>query len=323
MLPELVCPLDHQSLARAHDALACAAGHAFPVEAGIPRTVTRSRDYADAFGLQWKTYRTTQLDSRTGVPLSRNRARRCLGEAAWQRLHAGPPASVLEVGCGAGRFTEVLLELPNAYVTSIDYSDAAEANQETCPASERHQIIQADVMKLPFAPGQFDIVFCLGVIQHTPSPEATIAKLYDQVKPGGLLVFDHYTYTLARIKAAWLYREVLRRMPREKGLKATEMLVRAFLPLHRAVRRVYPLQAILSRVSPLQTYYHAYPQLGDELQAEWAFLDTHDTLTDWYKHLRTKGQIERTLKALGADEIVLSRGGNGIEARCRRPLPQA
>ena len=36
-------------------------------------------------------------------------------------------------------------------------------------------------MELPFKPMQYDIVICLGVIQHTPNPEKTIKKLYEQV----------------------------------------------------------------------------------------------------------------------------------------------
>jgi hypothetical protein len=71
-------------------------------------------------------------------------------------------------------------------------------------------------------------------------------------------------------------------------------------------------------VSPVLSYYHAFP-LDDDLQRQWAFLDTHDSLTDWYKHFRTVGQIRRALEGLRAEEIWCARGGNGVEARCRRP----
>ncbi len=67
-------------------------------------------------------------------------------------------------------------------------------------------------------------------------------------------------------------------------------------------------------------YYQTYPELSEDLQRDWATLDTHDSLTDWYKHLRTPTQIRETLEALGASEIVSVHGGNGVEARCRRNL---
>ena len=68
---------------------------------------------------------------------------------------------------------------------TVDMSTAVEANQENLPQTDRHRIVQADAVRLPFAPRQYDIVFCLGVIQHTPVPEETIEKLYAHVKPGG------------------------------------------------------------------------------------------------------------------------------------------
>jgi len=274
--------------------------------------------YSDAFGLQWKAFRRTQLDSHTHTTLSLDRARRCLGEECWSLLNRQQRTDVLEVGCGAGRFTEVLLRT-GAFVTSVDLSTAVEANQENFPPDEYHRILRADVRRLPFSPGHFDVVFCLGVIQHTPDPEATIEKLYEQVRPGGWLVIDHYAYNLSSVtKSAPLFRMVLRRMPPDRGLQWTERLVNTFFPLHRAVRHHRVAQALLSRVSPVLSYYHAFP-LNDELQREWALLDTHDSLTDWYKHARTKGQIRRTLQQLGGADIWSEYGGNGVEARCRRP----
>ena len=97
------------------------------------------------------------------------------------------------------------------------------------------------------------------------------------------------------------------------------MLTKAFFPLHRMAKRSVVLQMMVSRVSPLLTYYHEYPQLGDRLQYEWALLDTHDSLTDYYKHFRTERQIRDALSALGGTEIWVAAGGNGVEARCRKP----
>src|SRR5712691_13193725 len=70
---------------------------------------------------------------------------------------------------------------------------------------------------------QYDVVFCLGVIQHTPNPEETIEHLYAQAKQGGWLVIDHYTYNLSHFtKVAPLVRRVLRQLPPEEGLMWTE-----------------------------------------------------------------------------------------------------
>lgn len=322
-LPALVCPVHHKDLSAeaGGQRLACASGHSFAIRDGVPRLLPEGDTYADAFGEQWKQYRRTQLDSYTDTSYSKDRLRRCFGEALWARLHEGPAMQVLEAGCGAGRFTEVLLQTPAAVVTSTDLSSAVEPNQANFPQTSRHRVIQCDINRFPFAAGQFDVVMCLGVVQHTRDPEQTIADLYAQVKPGGWLVIDHYNHALSTYTkfTAMLLRPVLKRLPPARGMAATKALTRWFFPLHRAVRRHKPLQMMLSRVSPILAYFHALPALSDEHQYEWAELDTHDSLTDWYKRLRSRSSIRRTLTALGARELWVERGGNGIEARGRRP----
>jgi 2-polyprenyl-3-methyl-5-hydroxy-6-metoxy-1,4-benzoquinol methylase len=317
-----VCPMDLLTLkSGAEDELRCPSGHRFRVQRDIPRLLASQNNYADAFGEQWIEYRITQLDSYTHTNISKDRLRRCLGESLWSSLQKPGRLEILESGCGAGRFTEILLTLPAAFVTSTDLSSAVEPNKANCPLSDRHRILQCDINQLPFGPEQYDIVVCLGVIQHTKNPERTIEDLYKQVKPGGWLIIDHYTQTLSYYTklSEWLLRPILKRVSPARGLAATKALTRAFFPLHRALRNAKPLQIIVSRFSPLLTYYHLFPQLNDKLQYEWAELDTHDSLTDYYKHLRTPGSIRSTLQALGSRDIWVQRGGNGVEARCQKP----
>lgn len=314
--PAWACPTHRVQLERSGDELVCAFGERFPSVRGIPRFVPKS-DYAEAFGLQWNRYRRTQLDSYSGTTITRDRARRCLGADLWARLDE---RHVLECGCGAGRFTEVLLGR-GARVSSVDLSDAVEANAENFPENEHHRVAQADILALPFAPRQFDLVFCLGVIQHTPSPERTIAALSEQVKPGGWLVIDHYTrYLLWYTKTAPLLRLVMRRLSPERGMRWCEAIVRFLWPIHVKTRGSFLSRAVLHRLSPVIDYGRAYPELSEGLLREWALLDTHDSLTDHYKHRRSRGQIRRTLQSLGMEDIWCERGGNGIEARGRRPV---
>jgi hypothetical protein len=159
------------------------------------------------------------------------------------------------------------------------------------------------------------------VIQHTPNPEQTIACLYEQVRPGGTLVIDHYTYDFSWFtKTAPLFRLYLRRLPPEKGIRWTERLVNTLLPLHKGARHFYPAQVLLSRLSPVFCYYHAFPDLSDDVHREWALLDTHDALTAWHMHFRSRRHIRRTLEQLGLVEIWCEYGGNGVESRGKRPL---
>lgn len=242
---------------------------------------------------------------------------RCIGEDLWNKLEH---KHILECGCGAGRFTEIFLA-KGAYVTSMDLSKAVDANQENFPQAEAHRIAQADILRLPFLQQQYDVVFCLGVIQHTPHSGKTLSCLYNQVKPGGTLVIDHYTYNLSFFtKTAPLLRFFFSRIPPTKCMRMIEKLVDILFPLHKMAKRFYPIQVILSRVSPIRTYHYVFPELNDELQKEWALLDTYDSLTARYRHLRSLQFIRKRLMDLGLEEIRCSYGGNGVEARGKRPL---
>src|ERR1044072_1806032 len=185
--PELRCITHQQPLTESQPNLTCANGCVIPIVNNIPRFVS-SENYASAFGRQWNKFRKTQLDSHTGTTISRDRLQRCLGGS----LEGIKGKSVLEVGCGAGRFTQAMLKA-GARVFACDLSAAAEAHYANChDLSPDYFVCQADALKLPVAPGSFDFVVCLGVIQHTPSPEETIAALARYVRPGGTLAIDHY-----------------------------------------------------------------------------------------------------------------------------------
>src|SRR5262245_5898838 len=118
MRPQFLCPEHGSALVDAGIALRCQHEHSIPVEGGIPRFANSA--YAKHFGLQWTRYSRSQLDSYTGLPITEERLRRCLGERLWKTLST---AEILECGCGAGRFTEVLLDR-GASVTSVDLSNA-------------------------------------------------------------------------------------------------------------------------------------------------------------------------------------------------------
>jgi len=298
--------------------LRCNDGCSFPLVNDIPRFVP-SDNYASAFGLQWNEYRTTQLDSHTGLTISRDRLTRLLGGS----LEVVSGKMVLEAGCGAGRFSEILLEA-GAHLQAVDLSTAVEANYANCCHFPHYSVCQASILELPFAPEQFDIVICIGVIQHTPNPEETMAALCRQLKQGGMLVIDHYTYGYASTLSRRMLRALLLKTPKTFSLDFCKTLTNLLWPLHKLFwkMRTLPLfpriRSYFIRLSPIVDYHDAYPQLGPERLRIWATLDTHDTLTDYYKHLRSADEIERALSAQGMIQIEAVYAGNGVEARAYR-----
>ncbi len=323
-LPPQLCCLKHSQGMTSDPfdspvALRCPGGCSVPVVRDIPRFVDSS-NYASGFGLQWNTFRKTQLDSYSGTTISRDRLTRCFGGS----LDVVRDKTVLEVGCGAGRFTE-LMHSAGAVVFACDLSQAVEANYENCHGCPNYFVCQADARELPVLPHSFDFVLCIGVIQHTPSPEETIAALARHVKPGGMLIVDHYSHAYVQNFLQRNLRRLLIRPPARIAKPLTLGLARALLPLHRISwkwknrRGLWRLRPALLRHSPFIDYLDLFPQLGDQLGAEWSVLDTHDALTDYYKHLRTREEIEACLLSCGLIDLEVSYGGNGIEARARMP----
>jgi SAM-dependent methyltransferase len=311
------------TLSRSGDRLTSADGASFPIVNHIPRFVS-SEDYSADFGAQWKRFPRTQLDSHTGHPISRDRLARCFAGA----LPEVEGRRVLEAGSGAGRFTEVLLD-HGAVLDSFDMSSAVEANAVN-NGGRRFTLVQADIRKIPFQRGSYDFVVCLGVLQHTPDTEESIARLWEMVRPGGRLVIDHYDWNRWRLPPpiggiSPLYRQLVLRLPRANRWAAVKRHVDFWFPFYWRHRGNRWAQRLLSRIAGLNFYYGGLPLETREQFYEWALLDTHDAMTDVYKRLRTLRSIRRTLERLGAAEILVTKGalgiqgGNGIEASCRKP----
>src|SRR3989440_12671508 len=121
------------------------------------------RNYADAFCLQWNTFRKTQLDSYCGTNISLRRARRCIGPEAWAFLQDHPGSEVLEAGSRAGRVTEILLR-NRARVTSLGLETAAQGDQGNLPHNDQHRRGEAEVLPLSVAPHAYQTGLWLPLI---------------------------------------------------------------------------------------------------------------------------------------------------------------
>jgi SAM-dependent methyltransferase len=92
----------------------------------------------------------------------------------------------LDVGCGNGAFTEMLVErCAPASVEGIDPSEAQLAYARARLASPVAQFHQGDAMALPFADDTFDAAVMPLVIFFVPDPAAGLAEMARVVRPGG------------------------------------------------------------------------------------------------------------------------------------------
>lgn len=240
---------------------------------GVYRFVGAS-NYAENFGFQWNKFTRTQLDSVGNVTLSRDRFFAAT-EWADEDLRG---ANILEVGSGAGRFTQVVLEHTPATLYSVDYSNAVEANfRNNGHYGDRLKLFQASIYELPFAPGSFDKVFCFGVLQHTPDFEASIAALIRQARPGGEIVVDFYPIKgwWTKINAKYLLRPFTKRMRHDRLLRLIEWNVDWLIATHFLMHRIG--LGVLTRFLPVCNVKDSFPKtLSKSELREWTILDTFD-----------------------------------------------
>ena len=97
-----------------------------------------------------------------------------------------PELRWLDVGCGNGAFTEMLVEqCAPASVQGIDPSEEQLAFARTRPALGSAQFRQGDAMALPFPDDMFDVAVMPLVIFFVPAPAKGVSEMARVVCPGG------------------------------------------------------------------------------------------------------------------------------------------
>lgn len=93
----------------------------------------------------------------------------------------------LEIGCGAGTYTELLLRWCDS-VVAVDLDPGFAAMTERRFAGEtRLSVIEGDARRLPDL-GPFDTIIMLDVLEHIEDDVAMLADLRDRLQPAGRLV---------------------------------------------------------------------------------------------------------------------------------------
>jgi len=99
-------------------------------------------------------------------------------------------AAVLDCGCGGGANIKKLLEkCPKGTVKGIDYSEVSveksrKVNAKAIQAG-RCEVIQANVMELPFEPESFDLVTAFETIYFWPDLLQSFREVHRVLKTGG------------------------------------------------------------------------------------------------------------------------------------------
>ncbi len=288
--------------------------HEVPIRNFIPRFV-EGTSYADSFGTQWNRYRAVQIDGENKLKLSAERFYRWTG---WTQTELRG-RRILEAGCGAGRFTQIMLDA-GANVYSFDLSSAVDACWHTNGPDPNLCLIQADLRQLPFPAEFFDRIFCYGVLQHTPDPRKAFMALIPLLRRGGKISIDCYvkSYRLGRWTSKYLWRPITTRLSPQTLFKIVEWYIPKWLPIDTKLSRIPGIGRWLVGIVPCWNYTDLLPLDRNEV-LPWAILDTFDALAPRYDKPQTPDAVASWFSDAGLTQIRVERGSNGIVGNAIKP----
>lgn len=218
-----------------------------------------------------------------------------------------PDASVLDVGCGGGRWARFAAEKAGL-VLCVDASEKALRVARTNLSEHSNcSFISASAGRLPFRDGIFDMAYSLGVLHHIPDTSAGVRSVVDKLKPGApLIVYIYYALENQPLWFRWMWRvsDVFRRgisrLPHRMKVGVTSTIAAVvYLPLSRLSRLLERFGAN-AETFPLSIYRDkgfytmrtdAYDRFGTSLEQRF-----------------TREQIVEVLLAAGVEDVEFAGG---------------
>ena len=250
----------------------------FKIINGIPR-FTSQNDYNLNFSINWKKFPKTQFEnSNKNSPLeglTNNMFNLITDKNNFNNL------TVLDAGCGSGRFLDRILNHKPKLVIAIEYSDSVDVAKKNIGNDiENIFFIQGDLLKIPLKDNIIDFVISIGVLHHTPKPHNCFLKIYDVLKSNGyfaLAVYRHGYYSLPTVK---ILRYVINKLPKKIAFKfaynysvfCIDIIDKYFFSKSKFIRKY-------------MRFFIPYIFYQDR---DWSILDTFDSITPKYQFTFSK-----------------------------------
>ena len=266
-----------------------------------------------AYSLQWNRFRILRPEEDRAT--FRNRTGLTGAELAG--------SLVLDAGCGMGRYLRIAAEA-GARVVGMDLSLAVVAAREMTADLPGVAVIRGDLLRPPFAPGSFDHIYALGVLDHTPDPRAAFLELARLLKPGGRIAI--WVYPRERPALEWIiraHRAVSTRLPLGVLMAASRGMAPVGGLKRRLMASTNPLVAragVLLNLMTIGVSMHPDPEVRACDTLDWyapRYLSRHtrDEVLDWFDRAGLVDVVD-----LSRDQVFYHSGqGNGINMAGRRP----
>lgn len=207
----------------------------------------------------------------------------------------GPSATVLDVGCGNGRWSRYLID-------RVGHIDAIDPSRSVLSAAglvggDRIRWSMARAENLPFNADSFDLVLCIGVLHHVQEPMRALKESLRVMRPGAsFYVYMYYALEQRGRLYRWLFRasdalrRVIHRLPGPLKRGSCEVIaVLVYLPMVFLVRSLKHLGWSSWRRFPL-AYYHdksfhvmrndALDRFGTSYEARYTQVQIREMLTE-------------------------------------------
>ncbi len=222
----------------------------------------------------------------------------------WSLLPTG--AKGLDIGCGTGRWARFVAPRVGQ-LTCVDASEEALVVARRTLSDHANVDVRIGIAgALPFSDHTFDFGYSLGVLHHTPDPEAALRDCVRVLKPGAPLLL--YLYYALDNRSTWYRliwrasdraRRVISRLPYRVRYWASQTLaVVLYWPLARTARAVSRISPAKAELIPLGFYRDKpfYVMRNDALDR----FGTH------LEHRFSRAEIEALLGRCGVTDIVFS-----------------
>ena len=215
--------------------------------------------------------------------------------------------SVLEVGCGSGRFLKYL-STKAGFLVGADPSQAIFAADDLLGPNDKIILAKASANNLPFENESFDFVCSIGVLHHIPDTFKALQACVDKVKKGGYF----YTYLYYKLdNRGFLFRSIYKlsngirlgicKLPaKPKRFLCDVLAIGLYMPFILTSR-------FLRAVGVPSKYRKKIPLFGYENRS--FYIIRNDSLDRFGTPLEqrfTKRQIQEMLEKAGLSEIVFS-----------------
>lgn len=217
-----------------------------------------------------------------------------------------PDAQGVDIGCGSGRWARFVAPRVGR-LFCVDASEEAVAVTRRTLADQANVDIQVGVAgALPFGDHRFDFGYSLGVLHHTPDPQAALRDCVRVLKPGApFLVYLYYALDgrPAWYRAVWsasdAARRVVSRLPFRVRLWVTGTTAAlVYWPLARVARATGRVAPGVATLIPL-AFYRDKPFAVMRNDA----LDRLGTRTE---HRFRRDEVEAMLHHAGCQDLVFS-----------------